>query len=760
MASAAPARGSVAVPIAVFIALLAAGCADRWLADAPRAPPPEACAPGTTLDTAAGRCVERGCSSDDDCARGLRCDRISASCVASDGRPGGVGEVPQPRICDEGARRCDRYGGGVEICIDGGWAVEACPDGLSCTAGRCVACRPGEKRCGAPGQVESCALDGSAWVAESCPGADPVCIDGACRTCEPGASLCEGSVGLVVCNSLGTGWEARTCAADSRCVEEGENVASCRTVVCTPGARRCDPGNASVQESCADDGSGWVVDACPSGQSCEPSAGGCVDACGLAAVIRGSDGCGFSFAELPNASGLLERTASRTLLVRNDRSDPVRLQLLEAGAAVGDSLHLAPNQTIPIDVPAGGGGWRLESSGPVTAQLVHRAEGWDATGCACRTTGCSPGDPCLTFDRSADATLLLPDPLLGKSDGDSAEYLAITPRHQRDGDERPALLTLVGGTAPATVEIQFAGPTRRTIDGVTTSWSAGDIAAFSVAPYEVLQFASAPSGPPPAIIGGSRPRSEFDAGLTGTRITTAGPVAVFSGADCSREPLAAAACDHVEAQLLPRHLWGRRYVGMRYGDGDRWFVGAGEDTLILLSRPVDFGNGTAQRLITVPAGKVLEFRADGDFELLAWAPVLLGQIAGSPTTGAQASLVMAQPAERFQTAYRLLLPRNGSRTLHLQVPVADGAQPQVRVAGVSVSGWTRLTSGLLVARVPLCAGAGSPCDPEGAYLVQSTEPAGVTAWVEEGGYASESRSTFGFVGGLGGDPSVVRPQPY
>lgn len=93
-------------------------------------------------------------------------------------------DVPLTSDCSGNERRCN--GNVVERCINGEFAVsQTCGDGLVCERGNCVpdddGCTPGQSRCLAERQIQTCAADGETWTTELC-GDGESCQGGVCTS--------------------------------------------------------------------------------------------------------------------------------------------------------------------------------------------------------------------------------------------------------------------------------------------------------------------------------------------------------------------------------------------------------------------------------------------------------------------------------------------------------------------------------------------------------------------------------------------------
>ncbi len=171
--------------------------------------------------------------------------------------------------------------------------------------------------------------------------------------------------------------------------------------------------------------------------------------------------------------------------------------------------------------------------------------------------------------------------------------------------------------------------------------------------------------------------------LSGTRIRSTAPVAVFSGNVATIEPLDAEACcaDHLEHQLSPRTAWSSRYAiapppSVR-GEGDDpalyRFTGAFDDTRLLYcpSRP----HGAPTR---IDAGETVEFEADAAFTVIAEerdhafgvAQFLLSSAVLSDTSLGDPAMMIVPSALQFESRLAFFVPGGYVQT-HLTVVAQD-----------------------------------------------------------------------------------------
>jgi hypothetical protein len=221
--------------------------------------------------------------------------------------------------CTPGAKRCGASGD-IEWCNSIGTKFEVretCPSkmcsedsGAPVCAGQMNACTPGDKRCAADGNIEWCNSAGSKFeVRQTCTqrmcsedSGAPLCVGGSETICTPGEKRCGASGDIEWCNSIGTKFEVRQTCQQKNCSEDSGAplCGSAAMNACTPGAKRC---SASGDiEWCNSAGKQFEVrQTCPN-NNCEETSG--APACGAApmACTPGTDRC--------SAGGDIERCNS------------------------------------------------------------------------------------------------------------------------------------------------------------------------------------------------------------------------------------------------------------------------------------------------------------------------------------------------------------------------------------------------------------------------------------------------------------------
>jgi hypothetical protein len=114
--------------------------------------------------------------------------------------------------------------------------------------------------------------------------------------------------------------------------------------------------------------------------------------------------------------------------------------------------------------------------------------------------------------------------------------------------------------------------------------------------------------------------------MTGMRVTSNKPVAVFSGSEASYIPDDVGAADHIEQQLYPVASWGREYVLSKFvarGSEDDVYrvMTSAPNTTLRTTPPIPDVDGR----VLANAGDAVEFIYRGDFVVSADNPISVGQ---------------------------------------------------------------------------------------------------------------------------------------
>jgi hypothetical protein len=471
------------------------------------------------------------------------------------------------------------------------------------------------------------------WQDDGC-AAETFCDDatGSCLACVclPGAQgACADGDNIEVCRDDCSGFDPVDCG-DGLCLND-----TCMPFVCEPNVAEC-----VTDESlhvCNDMGTAHEAEmACPPSQMC--LGGECIDACVYVESIESNVGCEFwavdmavppprdtytysitvanpSFDDVATVRIWDKRNGAETSLME-DTVDPRDSKVFNlSGAHNGyTSYYNGMDAGLPASGIAPGYAFRVESSIPVAATQFNPIGGASSI--------------------VADASLLLPKHTLGTDYIHMAWGLGFGAGSALDviATEDDTTVTIVphvntpagSGGLPAMIAGQ---PTQIVLDA-----------------YEYIQI-------------GVQDQNMEDMlqSLTGSRITSDKPVAVFGGHSCGTVPdEVIGACDHLEEQIFPLETWGHEYVAARNPPRDNesmhWRILASvDDTVIDFDPAVSIG---AQ--IVLDAGQMIEFDDINDFFVSASEPIsMAGFMLGS---GSVPSCAMGSPDACIGDPYMVLMP--------------------------------------------------------------------------------------------------------
>ncbi len=443
---------------------------------------------------------------------------------------------------------------------------------------------------------------------------------------------------------------------------------------------------------------------CPEGSACR--GGLCVSACEAAAANRSYIGCDYLVAELPNPlKDSLAQGSPFGLVVAN--TDPLltaRLELLEPEGTpaqlqgevlvFGPDLSGAPQETRVRSEVRLADGRRTTLTGE--ARAIELPPGAVATllpqpralpggvsgrfAAARRLRSTQPvvayqfNPYCCDITYTNDATILLPTTALGNQYtyvgppdlGELSHYIAVS----TPAEAVTLTLTLPRGSA-------LRGDPTGALELPTSRLQAPQEVTVPLRQGEVLVLSSSSLGDAPSALSGAHLRAD-------------GPLAVFSGHECTYIPWDKAACDHLEQQLIPEDTWGRAYIAAMLKPRGRlasevvtWHLVAGAQPVQVKLRqvlgslrptgavaPSATGCGTYVNAsgdgFALPAyahcmiGSAQPFAMDGDAPFM-----VLGYLAGQDAAGTGNALPAGDPAmfllppvEQFRQEYTFLTPES------------------------------------------------------------------------------------------------------
>jgi hypothetical protein len=489
---------------------------------------------------------------------------------------------------------------------------------------------------------------------------------------------------------------------------------------------------------------------------------GCVDLCKEAEETASYLGCAYHPTVTMNSG--LDRAFSFALAIANEELVPADVRVRRDGAEVA-SVVVAPGGMATLDLPwvlalkepagtsleTGGasalvpeGAFELRSDVPVT---VHQFNPLDYA------IPCGASDVCHSY--SNDASLLLPDHVAG-----TRYRVASRPSFalslNGEVSHHSGFFTVVAlGDVPVEVEIVVRAPTAASEDGLVPALEAGESHVLVLEPRAVLQIASraflefdsAETCPGTArdesIANWSLTYCDLGAAydLTGSEVRASGPVAVFSGHDCTFVPYDFWACDHLEEAIFPLESWGKRAFAARpfviSSEPYRLRVVSGADGNVVTFDPPLHGQ------VELQAGEFVEFQVAQDVLVVGTEPLLgvqylVGQ--GFVSGRGDPAMALIPPMEQFRRHYSFLRVPNFEDG-YVNVIASGGTT--VRIDGRVVTNWTTHASGTRSARVQI---------PPGFHEASSEDgPFGLTVY----GYANYT--SYFLPAGLDVEPIFVVP---
>ena len=373
----------------------------------------------------------------------------------------------------------------------------------------------------------------------------------------------------------GGGCEGRAaCPASERC------FAGFGCGVCEPGETDCGP-DEDAPRRCGADHRWQTLPRCADDRVCER--GRCIPGCDDDPAARETRGCVFWATQTLNASlGRSFEGSDRadfpfTVVAANPWRRAVTLSVSGGGVASRE-LTLGARSEAQLEAPwdprlvdagdparrrsgvARGAAMRLRAS--------HRVSAWQFNPLKfIRDPDCERGDACFSY--SNDASLLFPENALGRDHVVVAPPTSrVLPAQRTAWTRAPGFIAVVGTAAGTEVTVDLRGDIEGSLDGAIPPTRAGGSVRVTLGAGDVLQLVGAHEDACADPVFDRQTESTFcrpGAGddLTGTRVRSSAPVAVFAGHDCALVPFDRFACDHVEEQIPPVETLGAQYVVSR-----------------------------------------------------------------------------------------------------------------------------------------------------------------------------------------------------
>jgi hypothetical protein len=550
----------------------------------------------------------------------------------------------------------------------------------------------------------------------------------------------------IVCNKGGDQWMEKLCLNDKGGPSRCDEFEGC--LACLPLDKRCR--SEDEVEICGDDGTQWLLEktcnGAQTGQVCET--GACVALCELSKKWNSYMGCEYWAADLDNgfvagpSSAILDAAGAQyAVIVSNPNPKlPVAVEIYDSDGPVkfdSDQLRFPEGKILPRDLRV----YRLprrDCNGTLQARLAYRI----TTSIPATVYQFNPLEDEGVY--SNDASLLLPINVLDKW------YFVMT---REQGFEGIRGFMAVIGTRPDT-QVTVTVSAHTLPGGDIPALKPGESITRMLQPFDVLNIET----------------NKIGADLTGSMVVSTRKVAVFGGSEGANVPnsnqcnsdigvctydgetpcqtnldcsaFITCCADHIEQQLFPVQTWGTHYIGARTlprgQEPEYWRVLAAEHNTVVSTVP------PVANIPVLHSGEWFEFMAEGDFELNATKPVMVGQFMAAehaPEPGQQPgdaeigdpAFMLVVPTVQYRKDYVFLAPPAYDQDF-INIVSKPGAE--VILDGVALSGsqFEPIGTGeYWVIRLPV---------DDGVHSVVSEEPIGVLS------YGFDQYVSYGYPAGL------------
>ncbi len=519
-------------------------------------------------------------------------------------------------------------------------AKEPLPDGVECAEG--------DRGC--LGTVATKLCINAKWMVEEQCQKPKFCKLGHCALeadCKPGeAGECAGYDAASICSPDGKAWLPKDCETGQLCVQ-----GVCKKTECVPGTAICD--GKQYYKTCKEDGSGFgaKVD-CKTGAYC--LGGTCVSLCEQNLKVSSHVGCEYWSADLDNYD-------DPAIFGKNPKHVPHSVVISNPGIF---------DAKITFDMPKG---WPVNIANNVvkagqSKEFKMPVMNVDDNSISSKAIHVLSDQPVVAYQfnpfnadqaHSNDGSLLLPHNALGK------DYFVIS---RPSGPEvnipnlpsfppQKGYLTVFAtrkGKTEVKVTIGAKGQVKMAPQ-VNKALKAGETATFVLEQAEVLNLEAFST------------LEGFKVGdLTGTRIESDQPVAVFGGHEelvlgYEGGPEDNCCAEHVEEQLLPVEAWGNKAVcpktKPRGVEPDIWVVMAGNSAVTLKTTPSIKG---LDGVTLASPGQWVEVQTTESFVIEATGKIQVGQFIVSQAQTDQSTgdptFIIHPPANQLREDYFILTP--------------------------------------------------------------------------------------------------------
>ncbi|MEZ4427291.1 MAG: IgGFc-binding protein [Nannocystaceae bacterium] len=498
-------------------------------------------------------------------------------------------------------------------------------------------CMDGAEQC-KDGEHEVC-MDGEyvptpCAEGEYCDEQTETCQACACTPGEQGS--CADPMNIDTCKDDCSGFEPAECPIGQVCVDDG-----CVALLCAPGSPTC--ADADSYQICNDQGTdyGDPVE-CGPGETCQ--GGTCLSACAAAEQSLSNVGCEFWAVDMSNLPPR-DKYVYAVTVSNPDYDDPVTVEIYDRNNGGNEQMiitdTIAPRQLKVFNLSGAHNGWQgyyagqdagILGSGVVLGRAFRIKTDLPVIATQFNPIGGATG-------YTTDASLLLPTHTLGE------DYIHLA---WNRGFGNGSALNVVATENNTTITVTPSVNTQAGQNGLP-AMSAGVPTDVVINRYDYIQIMVGPNDPD----------------LSGSRIHSTAPVAVFGGHSCANVPTTSVtACDHVEEQIFPLETWGKDYIAARNPIRNQnspedmvWRIIAAEDnTTVTFDPPVSIG---AQVMLN--SGQMVQFADKQDFHVTADDPVLVaGYMIGCTGSGAPGCpgdpyMVQMVSVEQYQKDYVFLI---------------------------------------------------------------------------------------------------------
>ena len=526
--------------------------------------------------------------------------------------------------------------------------------------------------------------------------------DGA--VCAPGSvEGCASETALKKCAEDGSGFIAEPCFALDGSPTQCKLPGVCGE--CAPGSKTCDTKDSTLVLNCNAAGEWEPGETCDGEQGKQCFNGLCAKACEINVKANSYIGCYFWATDLDNAfvpggkRGYYDAAGAQYAVVVSNPSDKLAANIkietnqgevkYDSQANELDLSPLKPGELRVFNLPP------RNINGTVKAKLAYKI----SSSIPITAYQFNPLENVNVF--SNDASLLLPDELLGK-------YYMVMSREQSFSVLRGFVTIVATLGGQTTVNVSFAktaGKTLASSDGKIKVYKGGENGEFILNQWDTLNIET----------------DQVGSDLTGTIVTATKRVAVFAGSEAANAPntnrcdvstcsakeldsgIKCGVCayddktpcykneqcsqfitccaDHLEMQMFPIKTWGSHYVAVklfeRGQESDYWRIMAAEDgTKITTIPPIKDQQGKNVYVPVLNQGEWYEIETKSSFEIIAKkadgspAPIMVGHFMASQdapdpnTVGPQPgdagtgdpAFLLAIPVEQWRDEFVFLTP--------------------------------------------------------------------------------------------------------